>query len=298
MTNPSRQLDEFWTIALSDETPPNNGRHEENDEDPFLDSPQVAQRLKTYSLPDGITLTVSCLPQREGIWSPLGAQAWHASSLLASYLIIAHRDDDLVHIVLETIKSGNKHVTVLELGSGAVGLSGMTLATVLENTNCHSASVLLTDLPHDGILENLQDNVNRNKVSSFPNIDVQVQPLDWRDYIRGCAETVPSLPPLDLVIGSELVYTEETARCCAAIVTRLLKDNPKLLIVIIQVMDRPGFELHFLQPLLNDFEIRIQQPIDAELHEVATRIVASAGDQVGGTLDRFAYGICWVRRKE
>lgn len=286
MTNPSRQLDDFWTIALSDEAPPNNER-DEDDEDPFLDNLQVAQRLKTYLL-DGITLTVSSLPQTEGIWSPLGAQAWHASSLLASYLI-SHGNDLLV---FEKINSGD-NVTVLELGSGAVGLSGMTLAAVLENTN-RSASVLLTDLPEDGILENLQDNVNRNK-SSFPNIDVQVQPLDWMDYIS--AATVPSLPPLDLVIGSELVYTEETARSCAAVVTRLLKDNPKLSIVIIQVMDRPGFESHFL-PLLNDFEIRIQQPLDAELHEAASRIVASAGDQLGGTLDRFAYGICWIRRKE
>jgi hypothetical protein len=143
-------------------------------------------------------------------------------------------------------------------------------------------------------LKNLQNNVNRNK-SSFPSIDVHVQPLDWRDYTSDTCGS--SLPPLDLVIGSELIYTEETARSCAAVVMHLLQVNPTLLILILQVTDRPGFETHFL-PLLYDLHVRIQQPLDAELHEAAALVVASAGDKLGGTLDRFAYGLCWIKRKE
>jgi predicted nicotinamide N-methyase len=292
--NPSHQLDDFWTIALSGdgEAPPKSergGDGEHENENSFVDDVlQVARGLKTYSLPDGIVLNGSSLPQTEGIWSPLGAQVWHASSLLACYLI-SHRA-----ALFEQVKSDD-HVTVLEIGSGAVGLSGMALAAVFESSN-RSASVLLTDLPEDGILKNLQNNVNRNKSSSFPSIDVQVQPLDWGDYIN--ATSVPSLPQLDLVIGSELIYTEETARSCAAVVTHLLqKNNPKLLIVILQVTDRPGFETHFL-PLLHDLHVRIQQPLDAELHEAASLLVASAGDKLVGTLDRCAYGLCWIRRKE
>jgi hypothetical protein len=283
--SPSQQLDDFWTIAMSGEVPP---KHNERDNEGLFENLQVARGrgLKTYSFPDGIALNVSSMPQTEGIWSLLGAQAWHASSLLACYLI-SHQD-----ALFEKIKSDD-YITVLEIGSGAVGLSGMTLAALFEDSNS-SASVLLTDLPEDGILNNLQNNVNRNK-SSFPNIDVQVQPLDWGDYIN--ATSAPSLPPLNLVIGSELVYTEETACSCAAVVTHLLQNNPKLLIVILQVMDRPGFEAHFL-PLLHDLDVRIQQPLDAELHEAASLIVASAGDQLVGTLDRFAYGLCWIRRKE
>jgi len=263
-------------------------RNDDDDDDTDPDeSIQRVKRLKTYSLSSGITLKVSSLAESEGIMSPLGAQAWHASSLLAAYLIL-HQDS----LFENTIRDEEIHC--LELGSGAVGLSGMALAAVLDKTYPHS-SILLTDLTSEsGILENLQENVQRNK-PSYPNGDVRVQPLDWNDYTDH--ESAPSLPSLDLVVGSELVYTEETAIACAAVITRLLHDNPNLTVLIIQVTDRPGFETHFLPLLQTNFVVRVQQPLDAELHEAASRTVAGVGEQLGGTLDRFAYGACWIRRR-
>lgn len=289
MTKPVED-DEFWRLALmSNEQRKVEAAPNYDDDEPDVTITQGAnKRLKTYNLPDDITLSVSNLAESEGVMSPLGAQAWHASSLLAAYLI--HHKDSLLRGT--TVKDHDIHC--MELGSGAVGLSGMTLAAVLNNLYS-DASVLLTDLATErGVLETLQDNVSRNE-HVFPNIDVRVQALDWNDFTD--SEYVPSLPPFDFVIGSELIYTTETAVACAAVVTRLLHDNPNLMILIIQVVDRPGFETHFLPLLRQEFDVCVEQPLDAELHDAASTIVASVGDQLGGTLDRFAYGSCWIRRR-
>lgn len=273
--------DEFWRLALAASQPLN---HDDSDDDESDDDGnlQSTTRLETYALPSGITFTVSSLAETEGIMSPLGAKAWHASSLLSIYLILHH--DRL----FKDVTNGHD-IHCLELGSGAVGLSGMTLAAVLNGICPRHATVLLTDLAQDGILTNLEANACRNK-SMFPQVNVQVQPLDWNDYRDN--EAVPSLPSVDLVLGSELVYTDDTAVACAAVVTRLLRDNPKLVVLIIQVMDRPGFETTCLPILQKDFEVRVEQPLDAELHDLASSVVV-----LGGTLDRFVYGACWIRNK-
>lgn len=282
-----KEEDEFWKLALMSGEDRKLSSHSGDDNDESgneaADTGSLS-RLKTYSLPNGITLEVSSLAENDGVMSPLGAQAWHASSLLACYIIL-HQD------TLFADMDKNHGLHCLELGSGAVGIAGMTLATVLSDicpANC--ASVLLTDLAsEEGILDTLAQNVSRNK-NLFSNVNVRVDPLNWNDFRN--SETVPSMPLLDLVVGSELVYTEETAVACAAVVTRLLRDNPKLLALIIQVTDRPGFETHFL-PLLKGFDVRVEQPFDCDLHETASRIV-----EFGGTLDRFAYGACWIRSKD
>lgn len=290
MTKPFGEDDEFWALALMSTEDRTSHRIGDDEGETYIDEVHSSQRLKTYSLPCGITLAVSSLPQNEGIMSPLGAQAWHASSLLAAHLVL-HKDELFKNM------SNSHDFNCLELGCGSVGLSGMTLAAVLNGICCIiHASVWLTDLPDDGILDNLRKNVIRNE-AMFPNVTLRVEPLDWVDFTTNNV-SVPTLPPLDLVIGSELVYTEETAVACAAVVTRLLQDNPNLLVVIIQVMDRPGFETNFLPLLQKNFDVRIQQPLDAELHEAASRIVASVGDQLCGTLDRFAFGSCWIKRRK
>lgn len=290
MTSASEDEDEFWRLALEDyrDRPSFGARDVSHDaaEPSDVEGFQSAHRLKTYSLPSGIELTVSSLAESEGVMSPLGAQAWHASSLLAAYFIL-HNDT----LFNKSSAKEDHHMRCLELGSGAVGLSGMALATVLSEMYPH-ASVLMTDLESEiGVLENLQENVKRNR-SLYPNVDVKVEAVDWNDYIE--VETIPESPlqPLDLVVGSELVYTEETAIACAGIVAHLLRSNPNLLVLIIQVTDRPGFETHFLPILQQDFDVRVEQPLDSDLHAAASGMV-----QLGGTLDRFAYGACWISNR-
>ena len=288
MTGHSEE-DDFWRVAMSGDETALSDRHYDETDDESSRTGQQAPSLKTYLFPNGVTLEVSTLPETQGIFSPLGSQAWHASLLLASYLI--SRQD---FIFENSLLPGNI-ITALELGSGAVGLSGLTLAAVLGKI-CPSANVLLTDLPEYGILTNLQDNVTRNQ-TAFPNVNVQVQPLNWMDY-SASNTSVPHLPPLDLVVGSELVYTRETATACAAVVTRLLQDNPMLVVLIVQVMDRPGFKTHFLPLFQEQFHVRIDHPLNENLHDMASEIVASSAEvqHLAGSLDRSAYGACWIRQ--
>jgi hypothetical protein len=281
--------DGFWRLALMSLDDQQPRRLEEHQSDICSDDcDENIQRLKTYSLPSNIKFTVSSLEENEGIMSPLGSQAWHASSLLAAYIIL--KADSL-------FKSTNtNHIKrCLELGSGAVGLSGMTLAAVLSNMYPPGAKVILTDLESEtGVLNNLQENVKRN-MSMFPNVGVDVQALDWNDFVDNKRVSESRLRPLDLVMGSELVYTPETAVACGGVVAHLLHNNPNLLVLIIQVTDRPGFETHFLPLLQKKFNVRVEQPLDSELYDVASGIVVDAGGRLmGGTLDRFAYGACWI----
>lgn len=274
-------------MSLGDQTP---RRLDDEQSQAPRDDCENTQRFKSYSLPSDIILTVSSLEENEGVMSPLGSQVWHSASLLVGYLIL-HADS--------LFKSTNTdHVKrCLELGSGAVGLSGMTLAAVLSRMYPSRAEVLLTDLESEtGVLKRLEENVQRN-MRMFPNVAVNVQALDWNDFTSMDRETLSEsrLQPFDLVVGSELIYTEDTAVACASILTHLLHNNPNLLVLIIQVTDRPGFETHFLPLLQKEFSVRVEQPLDSELYDVASGIVVGVGDQLmGGTLDRFAYGACWI----
>lgn len=283
-------MDEFWAIALlsRDECAQCPNHHNEDDTDAQqVDS--APEKLKTYKLEGGISLHVSELPEQEGVYSPLGAHAWHASILLGTYLIrnlsnVLPRDPD-----------NTDELTALELGSGAVGVSGIVLAAALSTKHKH-ATVMLTDVPDSDILNHLRTNVNRNQYLFTDNVNVHVQALDWMEYLCSTETPAALLPPLQLVIGSELVYSKETAHGCASIVARLLKDNPKLVVMILQVMDRPGLETDFLPNLtLAGFHVSIQQPLDAELHERAS--LALGNEKLGGTLDRFAYGLCTIQNK-
>lgn len=282
--------DEFWRIAL--EAPTQDEARAstlEDDDEPISLDGKAIGRLTTYSFSNGIDFSVSSLEESDGVLSPLGAQAWHASLLMSLYLI--DRGALLFEHAIHYKKDGI--ITCLELGSGAVGLVGMTLATIL-NKVCPSSSVMLTDLASEqGVLETLKQNVARNK-PMFPNVNVTVDNLDWNDFKESA--TSPSLSPLDLVVGSELVYTIETAEACAAVITRLLTDNPNLVVLILQVIDRPGFETHFV-PLLESkgFEVSVEHPLDSDLFSTFDSI--QGHERLGGTLDRFAYGLCRIRQK-
>lgn len=254
--------DSFWNIALSEE-PDHRCLNEDSDG-------ECADHITTrvFHLPNIPTpLYLSSLPELMGAWSPVGAQVWHASGVLAS-----------LEFNLDQVQ------TVLEIGSGAVGLSGLALAFGLGDK---SKSIILTDLKEDGILDQLGRNVRNNVSTRTPqgisqHATVHVQELDWCSL-----EQVNSLPSIDLVIGSELVYTNETSKACAFLLQRLLLLNPNLQIAIVQVLDRPGW-LEFLDCFPNK---RIAQPLPLELHDRAMKII---GREALGTLSRDDYGLCLI----
>lgn len=296
--------DGFWAIALDD-----NHRHEwqcRDDDDESEEVDTTIARAVTYRIPnlgdDGsqAILRLRPLPPSDGIWSHVGADAWYSSALLASLLL--SKPDEENHesfrhpfTTMFASRSPNKSTcnTILELGSGAVGLSGFVCALALQQqlnsmhlkNNKSKWKVLLTD-NENPVLEQLQNNLDQNQSTILPynaTIDVQVASWDWNDD-----HPTNGLLPTDevvLVIGSELVYTRETADACVNLLLRLLEQYPSVEIWIIQVTDRFGWSEIVIPTLLKNQICVDSVPIPIELHDLAATMIP-----MGGTLDRHSFG--------
>ena len=74
--------DAFWAVALMGESTAtqHNSRDDESDSDENVafEDAMSQSRIDRYVIPNsnGVTLSVSPLSSNEGIWSPLGADAW------------------------------------------------------------------------------------------------------------------------------------------------------------------------------------------------------------------------------
>ena len=272
-------------------------------------------------------------------------------------------------------KSKNKSKScfkVLELGSGAVALPGISCAVALETirrmrqhqkmqqqqqvhkqqqnqTGCNDDKkggglfdddkdddffpcwqVYLTDNDPD-ILEQLERNVQHNMSKILPppfippHVDVddeqnhkqqhseqdnwnlknespvKVFHLDW-DVLNDNDDDEDSddddnnnnkiLDGVDLVIGSELVYTESTGRALLKILKLILRTNPNVVIWIVQVFDRYGWTEIVLPGLDNDSSVHIElyDTIPIDIHQVASTLIP-----MGGTLDRYAFGAVCIK---
>jgi hypothetical protein len=343
-------------------------------------------------------LKLNALPERRGVLSEhLGSRAWHASAILACLLL---QHEETKHAWLErcvTRRSKQNHrdgsrLTVLELGSGAVGLSGLALAALAvrqrqppsnhSHDGAHRQStpprVILTDLQPDfdhkksssswGVLSNLDRNVTENlpavqeygqsfhrglvpsqtkgsdmETDTNNEIDkerenpllqpplVEVRHLDWNDYRNKNGHDVDQdIGTVDLIVGSELVYTPELGIACAATIRHLLLRTPAATppshddttstshyekehacALVVQVLDRDGFETDFLPALQNDPALHVcLEQISCDIYDQACAVVASSsssqpsrssstsshGNILGGTMDRFQYRACWIRK--
>jgi hypothetical protein len=314
--------DEFWAVAMGD-----GGESEgvfllrdDEDEHERDDNTKTISYLVLGNNNKGsapITLRLRPLPATDGVWSPVGADAWYASALLACVLLCDdeswQKEADLVPFshplaaVLSTeypTRAGSWK-TILELGSGAVGLSGFVCALALERKLAFlqenyteslpsqpSWKVLLTDndLP---VLEQLQSNLDENRaklaVSKNCVVTVEVAAWDWKDD-----QPSNGLLPNDdvvLVIGSELVYTRETAEACVDLLVRLVSQYPHAMILIVQVSDRYGW-WDIVVPTLQKGNISVDSiPLSSEIHDMAAKMI-----HMGGTLNRDAYGAFCIHR--
>lgn len=279
--------DEFWKVALEADPAVAKERLMGEDDADFDDGLHDGGKIIAYRLPTtDIVLNLESLAATDGIWSPLGADAWYASALLASMLLtnecsIWQTRNDLGDFV------------VLELGSGAVGLSGLACAVALGRRKEGKArcKVILTDndLP---VLEKLRSNVSRNEEAvlsiSDQTMEISVQHLDWND---GCDESL--IAAVDLVLGSELVYTEETAIACCNLLESLLNTKCGMDIWIVQVTDRYGW-LDIVVPRLESVKgvSILPVPISADAHKLASSMMP-----MGGAMDRYAYGAFCISNK-
>mmetsp|Transcript_23403 Transcript_23403/g.43464 ORF Transcript_23403/g.43464 Transcript_23403/m.43464 type:complete len:370 (+) Transcript_23403:206-1315(+) len=342
--------DGFWDIALRLD-PCEGGFHdhrneqeESSDDDDDKDAlggiKPTKYRLPVATKPSIVVLELSPLAKEDGVWAPVGADAWYASALLTSMILMGipksensttdgtlPENDDLQRtgnhkrtiqhqpmITLDSSDNQSNSTRVLELGSGAMGLSGLATAVALSlqpERYPSSWTVTLTD-NDPKVLQQLQANVsanrcnilnltadggNPNENNNNSNKTINVEYLDWAEKeIEDNEDDMSSLLlTADLVIGSELAYTHQTGTALVKVLLRLLDKNPKVHIWIVQVRDRygwceivereleskPGIELHSIIPL----------PWD--IHEMASTLIP-----MGGTLDRHAFGAFHIFRSD
>jgi predicted nicotinamide N-methyase len=281
------EQDEFWKVALY------SGERDvfiQSDSDDEGDCNVAGNKISSYELilPERkVLLKLSPLPLTNGIWSPLGANAWYASALLTAMLL---QPESRIQKHLDMVPDQN--VSCLELGSGAVGLSAMALGLMLSQRQGMHRVCLTDNVAH--VLNQLKGNVETNVARiqsehhqiSLPNFSVQM--LDWNE---GYSDD--SFEQLHLVVGSELVYTKETAEACASVVRSLLREHPDILILIVQISDRDGWRNIFLPTLRLDCNTLVEETsTDASVHETATQMI-----QQGGTVDSLDFGACYISRK-
>jgi predicted nicotinamide N-methyase len=327
-----KEDDPFWEIALDhDHRYESRGQIYCFDHD---DTVPLQGKITKYQLPNSsVSLELAPIATEDGIWAPVGADAWYASALLTVLVMreVSLRkedtDDDEDRIFNERIVATssnrkNSNIRVLELGSGAVGLSGIAFAAALsqQETRFPCWTVTLTDNDKT-LLKQLEENVLSNMSNIIPSRDknvlgnrsIQVKHLDWDDddddddsndsYSVNNDDddddddddefksNNKDMLSADIVIGSELAYTEETANALVKIILKLLERNPNVQIWIVQVTDRYGWS-EIVIPVLESKKnnhIKIENiPLTCDIHEKASKMIQMGG--VGGVGDRFAFG--------
>lgn len=325
--------DAFWEIALNHDA---TGRAGElfslSDDDDVVENANqdlLGGKVTKYSLPNSsVTLELAQLPPEDGIWSPVGDHAWYSSALLTSLIL----QGEISVAMGENNNHGStqaeepKSIRVLELGSGAVGLSGISFAVALSQqpTRVPSWTVTLTD--NDATLlkqleANVQSNIRSGKIvlaggeNKTPGNmqSIRVEHLDWdlggsnggddngidkndnKDVANPDANSQGGqLLAADVVIGSELAYTHETATALVTVLDALLRKNPSVQIWIVQVTDRYGWSEIVVPALEAKPNVVIESvPLSFDTHDMASTMIP-----MGGALDRFAFGAFRIRNTQ
>ncbi|KAL3936255.1 MAG: hypothetical protein SGARI_002635 [Bacillariaceae sp.] len=274
--------DGFWQVAFMNDNAVvgcERDLSDDDDKDTEKDSSAVG-KATTYNFKD-MSISLRELPAEDGILSPVGADAWYASALLTS-LILQDSDNDkrIIHSELP-----NRPLRVLELGSGTKALPGFAAAIALAKERFPSWTVTLTDNDMD-CLRQLKSNVqvNRSKIL-HDNTFINVECLDWGDNFES-NPTSKDLLKTNVVIGSELVYTNETARALVNVFTALFAHNDNIDIWIVQVMDRSGWQEIVLPFVGAREDVTVETiPMPWDVHEMASSMIP-----MGGALDRHAFG--------
>jgi hypothetical protein len=299
--------DEFWDIALETHGTTSLPAHVDDasnsssEDHSSITTKRITYRLDGPSRPP-FRVSLSPLAPKSGIWSPLGSDIWYGSALLTAFLLTEedHPTAEPLHRFLSNNLASEpmSEFRVLELGSGAVGLTGLAVGWVLRYHPAHTSKdrstrrirVILTDNEED-VLRQLRLNIDHNVDSiqhdpstTRESIHYSVKYLDWH-------EPSPLLSPVHLVVGSELVYNNETAKACFEVVCSLIDQNPHVLILIIQVSDRDGWRNLFIPGLRQRDNLVVVERVlsDPLLHERAARLV-----RFGGTLNREDYSLCYI----
>lgn len=278
--------------SIDDDTHPND---EPSAKTPFVFSQEDAASFLTLKLEQLPLLT------EEGDQTPIGARGWYASAVLSAMLLCGH---ETLHrdIFPECRQLGEKAerpstAMMIELGSGVVGLVGMTLAWILAQQSCGpTTKIVMTDYDGD-VLRQLERNVKETQrrlfeyfgqdaVSKVPQLEAAH--LDWNEYDRDqplLLQTVSADEedddkdsqdeeryPVTFVCGAALVYTEET-EACADQVAKILQMHPQAAVWVVQ-WPRKGWFQVFQMQLKQKHHCRVEKfspskDIHPHIHDLA-----------------------------
>lgn len=163
---------------------------------------------------------------------------WHSAEKLLDYL---------ENQSAELFPTGS---SVLELGSGT-GWLGITLARNLQET---LENHVLTDSTRTGAVTWTQQNVEEAKKQGVlsDKCPITVTPMDWGNEKQ--VTEVAQQHPWHIIVGSDLIYSEEGAEALSKCMARLLKENPNTRLIYAHTQGRI--------PPLDDFwqeQLRLQR---------------------------------------
>ncbi|CAJ1957723.1 unnamed protein product, partial [Cylindrotheca closterium] len=149
--------------------------------------------------------------------------------------------------IIPCFEGGRMPKRIMELGSGALGLVGLSFCVSLQEGLLEAKStVLLTDVP--SAMPLLQHNLEHNQSLLPDGLVVNAKPLPWAmdrpDDDNHEAKT--NEPPYDCILGSDLLYNEKFIPHLVATTKRLLHPIRGIFILAVR-WRKPDLEREFFQ---------------------------------------------------
>lgn len=137
---------------------------------------------------------------------------------------------------------------IIELGSGALGLVGLSFAVSLQEKLLEANStVLLTDVQSAMPLLNYNLEQNHHPLLLQDGLTVEAKPLQWTmDRPDGDGEVGSNEPHYDCILGSDLLYNEKFIPHLVATTRRLLHPTHGVFILAVR-WRKPDLEREFFR---------------------------------------------------
>jgi predicted nicotinamide N-methyase len=145
----------------------------------------------------------------------------------------------------------SKPKRILELGSGSLGLVGMSFAAKLQSKLAENAVVVLTDVLT--AIPLLQHNLERNQ-AIFPSASIQARSLRWTIDNDEATSTGTTEAPHDCLFGSDLLYNEKYIPHLVATTKRLLHPTKGVFILAVR-WRKPDIERDFFRDTGLEWEL-------------------------------------------
>lgn len=157
--------------------------------------------IKGQRIPISIFFFINKEHQRHTDLTLVGLQVWRGALLLADYILYNRK-------LL-------KNKTILELGSG-VGLTGIVGAIYAKHVIC-------TDINYGGILELIQNNIERNS-KIICNKKVDVMELNFK-HLNWSPLLMSTIIKTDIIIAADVIYDDDLTDAFVQTIQKLF-DTP------------------------------------------------------------------------